>query len=182
MPPFGRPSVYAALFVILAAAPIASKAAPAGEAYETVLGPTPVDHVTNLLLTGDGDGVASLIGSSFKIAGNFQGLPAPATDAHVMMGDGIGMPGSPILDLTVTPAERGALSGSFTLNRSQIAALHEGRLYIQINSQKGPAPGGNLWGWLLPEHKKAGQDEPILGDWFLPQGKGLKAPHPGRQS
>ena len=52
----------------------------------------------------------------------------------------------------------------------------------EINSQKGPAPDGNLWGWLLPEHKKAGQDEPIMGEWFLPQGKGLKATRGDRQS
>ena len=126
--------------------------------------------------------MAALTGTSFKISGTFQGMPAPATDAHVMMGDGIGIPGSPILDLTVAAADHGALAGSFTLSRAQIAALHDGRLYIQINSQKGPAPGGNLWGWLLPEHKKAGQDEPIMGDWFLPQGKGLKASRGGRQS
>jgi hypothetical protein len=33
-------------------------------------------------------------------------------------------------------------------------------------------------GWLLPEHVKAGQGEPLMGDWFLPQGEGLRA---GRQ-
>jgi hypothetical protein len=68
------------------------------------------------------------------------------------------------------------------LTKAQVAALREGRLYIQINSAKGPAPDGNLRGWLLVEHKKAGQDEPIMGDWFLPQGKGLKASRGNRQS
>jgi hypothetical protein len=158
------------------------KAAPASETYETVLGPTPINHVTNSVLTGDGDASAILSGTTLKISGSFRGMPAPATDAHVMMGDGIGIPGAPILDLIVAAADHGTFSGSFTVTRAQVAALHASRLYIQINSQKGPAPDGNLWGWLLPEHKKAGQDEPILGEWFLPQGKGLKATRSDRQS
>jgi hypothetical protein len=185
MPSFGRTAallILAALVLVLPASYRAIQAAPANELYETVLGPTPINHVTNSVLTGDGDASATLSGASLKISGSFQGMPAPATDAHVMMGDGIGIPGAPILDLTVSPAAHGTISGSFTVTRAQIAALHAGRLYIQINSQKGPAPDGNLWGWLLPEHKKAGQDEPILGDWFLPQGKGLKAGRGDRQS
>jgi len=178
----GRLRAYAFLFLAFAAASMAGQAAPAGEAYETVLGPTPINHTTKSVLTGDGAAAAVLVGRNLKITGTFQGMPAPATDAHVMLGDGIGIPGDPILDLTVDPADHGAFSGSFALNRAQVAALHDGRLYIQINSSKGPAPGGNLWGWLLPEHVKADQNEPILGDWYLPQGKGLKAPQGGRQS
>jgi hypothetical protein len=184
MPRFGRTAallVLAGLF-LLPLSRHALRAAPASEPYETVLGPTPVNHVTNTVLTGDGEAIASLNGTTFTVSGSFQGMPAPATDAHIMMGDGIGIPGAPILDLTVSPAVRGTISGSFKMTRAQIAALHAGRLYIQINSQKGPAPDGNLWGWLLPEHKKAGQDEPILGDWYLPQGKGLKAGRGDRQS
>ena len=102
----------------------------------------------------------------------------------VMMGDNIGIPGAPILQPDCGPRGPWRLFGKLhgDVKRAQIAALHLGRLYIQINSQKGPAPDGNLWGWLLPEHKKAGQDEPILGEWFLPQGKGLKATHGDKQS
>lgn len=147
-----------------------------------MLGPAPINHITNVILTGDGAAVATLNGNTLKVSGSFQGMPAPATDAHVMMGDGIAIPGSPILNLTVSPADHGDISGSFTLTKAQVAALREGRLYIQINSAKGPAPDGNLRGWLLVEHKKAGQDEPIMGDWFLPQGKGLKASRGNRQS
>jgi len=182
MPRSGRKIAYAFLFLFFASASFDSKAAPAGEGYESVLGPTPITHTTKGQLTGDGAVAAVLIANNLKVTGTFQGMLAPATDAHVMLGDGIGIPGSPILDLTVTPADHGDFSGSFKLTRAQITALHKGLLYIQINSQKGPAPGGNLWGWLLPEHVKAGQDEPILGDWYLPQGKGLKALQSGRQS
>ena len=98
------------------------------------------------------------------------------------MGETIGSPGTPISDLTATNAVSGSISGSFRLTKAQAAALRAGRLYIQINSQAGHAPGGNLWGWLLPEHVKAGQDEPQMGDWYLPQGEGLRATRNGIKS
>ena len=47
------------------------------------------------------------------------------------------------------------------------AALRQGRVYVQVNSQK--APEGNLWGWLLPEHPFPGADVPEKGQGFLPQ-------------
>ena len=153
----------------------ATAATPVTSAYETVLGPTPINHITNVTLTGEGAVIATLSGNSLKIAGTFAGLSGPATDAHVMMGEGIGIPGSPILDLTASTGVNGTINGTFTLNRNQLQALRNGRLYVQVNSQKGPAPDGNLWGWLLPEHVKAGQDEPQVGSWFLPQGEGLRA-------
>jgi hypothetical protein len=156
-------------------------AAPATGAYETVLGPTPINNASKASLTGDGAVVATLSGDSLKISGTFEGLSGPATDAHVMMGEGIGVPGNPILDLTADQAPSGSINGTFNLTHAQAEALRSGRLYIQVNSQKGPAPGGNLWGWLLPEHAKAGQDEPQAGSWFLPQGEGLRASR-GRRS
>jgi hypothetical protein len=156
-------------------------AAPDGAGYETVLGPTPVNNVTKGLLTGQGAATAALNGNRLSVTGAFSGLSSSAVDAHLMMGSGIGIAGVPILALTVSPAASGTLTGTFTLSSEQLAALRNGRLYIQVNSQSAPAPGGNLWGWLLPEHAKAGQDEPQMGYWFLPQGDGLKAPSKGPQ-
>ena len=63
--------------------------------YETVLGPTPINHATRTALTGEGAAIATLAGDTLKISGAFQGLSGPATDAHVMMGEGIGIPGNP---------------------------------------------------------------------------------------
>jgi hypothetical protein len=166
------------LLVVVGALP----AAAAPGSYETVLGPTPINHTTKTALLGEGAAVATLTGNTLTISGAFQGMSAPASDAHIMMGDAIGIPGNPILDLAATPAAKGSISGTFRLNKVQVAALRAGRLYIQINSQVGPAPGGNLWGWLLPEHVKAGQDEPQMGDWFLPQGEGLRAARNGIKS
>ena len=48
-------------------------------------------------------------------------------------------------------------------------ALKAGQLYVQINSQKAPAPSGNLWGWFLIAHETVGQDVPEENHWFLPQ-------------
>jgi len=166
------------LFVALWVSP----AAAATVSYETVLGPTPITHATKTALTGEGAAIATLTGDTLKISGAFQGLSGPASDAHVMMGEAIGIPGNPILDLTASAAASGSIGGTFKLNKVQAAALRAGRLYIQINSLAGPAPGGNLWGWLLPEHVKAGQDEPQIGDWFLPQGEGLRAQRNGNKS
>ena len=143
--------------------------------FETELGPTPINGITKNTILGHGSVLATLNGGKLAIEGSFEGLATPATDAHLMMGQGIGIPGSPIQDLKVSPATEGSVTGILTLGRAQLSALRKGLLYIQINSQKAPAPGGNLWGWLLREHQKAGQDEPIMGNWYLPQGRGLKA-------
>jgi hypothetical protein len=59
--------------------------------------------------------------------------------------------GPKVLDLTVTKAMSGSLSGTFDLSPEQVDALKKGKLYVQIHSEK--APDGNLWGWLLPEGK-----------------------------
>jgi len=176
MPAFRRVAAAILLVVGLGAA------APDAARFETELGPTPINSSTKSSITGHGSLRATLNGARLEIEGTFEGMSSPATDAHLMMGEGIAIPGPSIMDLTVSPSAAGTVTGSLALSRAQLTALRGGRLYIQINSQKSPAPGGNLWGWLLPEHIKAGQDEPILGNWFLPQGEGLKAAPSGRQS
>jgi hypothetical protein len=58
-----------------------------------------------------------------------------------------GVRGSSVLDLTVSKAISGTVTGSFDLTPEQVESLRKGRLYVQIHSEK--APDGNLWGWLL---------------------------------
>jgi hypothetical protein len=58
-----------------------------------------------------------------------------------------GARGPAIRDLTIAKALNGAISGSADLNPQEVAYLRQGRLYIQIYSEK-PAEG-TLWGWLL---------------------------------
>ena len=153
----------------LASLPFALSAHAAETKFETRLLPSAVSDLSAAATTGDGAATAMLQGDKLIVSGSFSGLSGPATDAHVFLGDGIGIPGSSILDLTLAGSDSGTISGTFTLNRKQEAALRSGHLYVQINSQKAAAPYGNLWGWLLPTHPDEAQDVPQEGHWFQPQ-------------
>jgi hypothetical protein len=141
----------------------------ASEDYVVNLGPAARTNVNRLIAVGSGSADAVLDGNKLTISGKFVGLASPATDAHLCVGQGIGVPGSCGPDLNVTMDTNGDLSGSIALNARQMAALPAGQLYVQINSVKAPAPGGNLWGWLLIAHEEAEDDVPQQGHWFLPQ-------------
>jgi hypothetical protein len=67
------------------------------------------------------------------------------------MGSLPGVRGPVIADLAVSPEISGTLSGTVELDSSQIAALHKGCIYVEIDSAK--APGGDLWGWILPQDR-----------------------------
>ena len=145
-----------------------SAAMAAPEEFQVSLGPVARTNVTKLLAVGRGSVSASLDGNKLSIKGLFSGLASPATDAHLCVGVGIGTLGTCGAEpLTVSQSANGTLSGDLTLTAKQVAALHAGQLYIQINSQK--APTGNLTGWLLPPHPFAGEDVPVAGAGFLPQ-------------
>ena len=137
------------------------------ESFETRLAPSPLTDGTRISITGEGRASATLDGNRLTISASFSGLASSATAAHLNSGIGIGVPGPKALDLTVTPSMNGSVTGSATLTARQAAAFRTGRLYLQIDSRG--APDGNLWGWFLPRHDKAGQDEPQQDHWFLPQ-------------
>lgn len=99
-------------------------------------------------IAGMGKASAVLTGTRLAVSGTFEGLLSPATTAQIRRGSLTGVRGPAILDLKITPATSGSLSGDFDLDPNQLESLRNGRLYIQIASQK--APDGNLWGWLLP--------------------------------
>src|SRR4051812_10717571 len=88
--------------------------------FETVLAPTQITDATKFTITGSGAVTATLQGNKFSVSGSFSGLASPATDAHVMMGIGIGIPGSPAFDLSVSTETSGTVSGSFTLSQPQV--------------------------------------------------------------
>jgi hypothetical protein len=99
-------------------------------------------------ITGSGSLTATLAGKQLTITGTFEGLRSPATTAQIHRGPkGIRGPAILELDLTVSKSVKGTLSGSVELTPDQIADLRNGRLYLQIQSER--APDGNLWGWLL---------------------------------
>jgi CHRD domain-containing protein len=116
------------------------------ETFKARLSPVPINVMMMANVAGSGSVTATLAGKQLTIAGTFEGLRSPATTAQIRRGPK-GIRGPAILDLTVTKAAKGAITGSLDLTPEQIADLRNGRLYLQIQSER--APDGNLWGWLL---------------------------------
>jgi hypothetical protein len=116
--------------------------------FRARLSPVPIDVAMQSRIAGRGQVTAKLTGSTLTITGEFFELKTPATTAHVHRGPK-GIRGPAILELTVTKATSGTLSGTFELTPDQIDHLNNSRLYVQVHSEK--APEGNLWGWLLPQ-------------------------------
>ena len=101
-------------------------------------------------VTGKGSATGTLSGRKLTIAGSFEGLAAPATVARLHQGVAKGARGTAITDLTISKAASGMLSGAVDLTPPQVEALRQGKLYIQLHSEKGSPPdGSNLWGWFL---------------------------------
>jgi hypothetical protein len=121
--------------------------AQAPETYKTRLSVVALDLAMKNNVAGDGSASATLVGNKFTVKGSFQGLKSNATMAHIHQGTATGVRGPRILDLTVTKATQGEISGTFDLTQDQVDILKKGRWYVQIHSEK--APDGNLWGWLL---------------------------------
>ena len=126
-------------------------AAQSGEKFTARLGWVPTAGANDRVnVTGKGAATGTLSGRKLTITGSFEGLAAPATVARLHQGIAKGARGAAITDLTVTKAASGMLSGSVDLTAPQVDALRQGKLYIQLHSEKGVAPdGSNLWGWLL---------------------------------
>lgn len=138
---------HAVIAITIILAPISLVHAQRAQTFKTRLSPAPVDATNQASTTGVGAVTAVLTGTKLSVSGTFSGLQAPATIAQIHVGPR-GIPGPAALDLTVTKATSGTLSGELTLTSAQVDHLMRGRLYIQIHSEK--APEGNLRGWLLP--------------------------------
>jgi CHRD domain len=117
------------------------------EKFHTRLAPVAMDATMRANVAGIGNATATLTGNKLTISGTFEGLRTPATTANLRLSRVAGVRGPAVLDLTVTPATAGNVSGTFDLSADQVEALKKGRFYIQIQSEK--APDGNLWGWLM---------------------------------
>jgi hypothetical protein len=148
---WGRPAataafLTAALLSIVSA--ISAQNAQNGESFKVRLSPVPISVAMMSTIAGYGSLSATLKGKQLTIQGTFEGLRSPATTVQIHLGPK-GIPGPAIVDLilTVTKAEKGSVSGTLELTPDQIADLRNGRLYLQIQSER--APDGNLWGWLL---------------------------------
>src|SRR5437763_1504604 len=128
----GAFAVCAGLFLAAAAA------AQSAETYKTRLAPVAIDGATKGAITGLGSATAVLTGSKLTVTGNFEGLKSNATIAHIHQGSAPGVRGPKLLDLTVTKAMSGDLSGSFDLTPQQVERLKKGDWYVQIHSEKAP--------------------------------------------
>jgi hypothetical protein len=118
----------------------------AQEKYRVRLATVPIDATMVETVSGKGSATAVLSGSTLTISGTFEGLATPATIAQVRRGPA-GIRGPAIFDLIVTKGTSGTINGVVKLTPSQVEDLRQGRLYVQIHSEK--APEGNLRGWIL---------------------------------
>lgn len=120
--------------------------------YKARLSTVPITVTMQATVAGSGAVTAVLSGKKLAISGTFEGLKSPATVAAIHKGPVRGVRGPEVVALNVTrgnPDTSGTITGSFDMTDAQLADLANGRLYVQLQSEK--APEGNLWGWLLPE-------------------------------
>ena len=119
--------------------------------FRARLSTVPIDVAMQASIAGRGHATATLTGNTLTVDGEFADLKTPATIAHIHSGPK-GIRGPAVLELTVTKAVKGTISGRFELTPQQIDDLKNSRLYVQLHSEK--APDGNLWGWLLPQETR----------------------------
>ena len=127
-----------------------SVAAQSADKFTARLAWVPISGAERANVTGKGTATATLSGTKLAINGTFEGLAAAATVARVHQGIAKGARGPAIGDLTISKGTSGTITGAVALTPEQLASLKQGRLYIQVHSEKGVAPDGStLWGWLL---------------------------------
>jgi len=115
--------------------------------FDARLSTVPIDARNRVQITGQGSATGVLDGSELTIAGSYEGLQGAANAAYLHESPVTGVRGPAIVDLEVSGGVEGSVSAILDLTPEQVAALREGRLYIQVHSEA--APDGNLWGWLL---------------------------------
>jgi hypothetical protein len=123
-------------------------AAQSGNTFKGRLSKVPVDAKMVPEIIGTGMATATLSGTRLTINGTFEGLGTSATMAQLHTTKMRGTRGPVVVDLTVSKAAAGTITGTANLTAEQVNDLKAGKLYIQIHSQKGQ--DGHLWGWLLP--------------------------------
>jgi hypothetical protein len=139
---------FLAAVVVVSVTTAAVTSAQASRTFKTRLGTVPVEAATLKSLIGASGAVnAVLTGTKLTISGSFKGLQSPATVARLHVAP-MGQRGPAMLDVPVTKATSGTISGDLTLTPIQVDHLTRNRVYIQLYSEK--TPEGVLWGWLLP--------------------------------
>ncbi len=136
-------------FVLVTVCLVALSAATSTQSrqYRARLSPVPLDVAMQAAIAGSGSVTATLNGTTLTMSGTYTGLKTASTVARVHRGPRTAMRGAAIGDLKITPGTSGTIAGTLELTKEQVDDLANGRLYIQLHSEK--APEGNLWGWLL---------------------------------
>jgi hypothetical protein len=138
------------LTAICLLSPLLPLSAQGGDTFTARLAWVPTTAAQRADVTGKGSATASLSGRTLAITGSFEGLVTPATAARLHRGVAKGARGPAISDLTITKGTSGTISGSVALSAEQVDRLKEGRLYVQVYSEKGAdEDGSTLWGWLM---------------------------------
>ncbi len=107
-------------------------------------------------VAGNGAATATLSRSRLSITGTFEGMVAPATRASVHQGIAIGVHGPEIAEIEITKSVNGTFKGDVTLTREQREALLAGRLYLQLDGERGvPPDNAVLWGFLFADRRAA---------------------------
>lgn len=149
-----RPSKWLSVLIVQAVS-LAVLTAQQPKTFKARLSPVPINVAMQATVAGSGSVSAVLSGTKLAITGAFEGLRSPATTAQIHKGPVRGVRGPVVADLAVTKAAEptsGTISGSMDLTPVQVADLEEGRLYVQLQSEK--APDGNLLGWLLLQENR----------------------------
>ena len=142
-------------FLVVAACLVAASMAQAGaqsRQYRARLSPVALDVAMQATIAGSGSVTATLNGTTLTLTGNYTGLKTASTVARLHRSPRTAMRGPAIGDLTITPGTSGTIAGTLELTKEQVDDLANGRLYVQLHSEK--APEGNLWGWLLIQEGK----------------------------
>ena len=120
--------------------------------YRARLSPVPLDVAMQATIAGSGSVTATLAGSTLTVTGTYKDLKTAATNVRLHRGPRIAMRGPAIADLKASGGTTGTIAGTVELTKEQVDDLSNGRLYIQLQSEK--APDGNLWGWLFSQEGK----------------------------
>ncbi|MFT4862748.1 MAG: hypothetical protein ACI95C_001972 [Pseudohongiellaceae bacterium] len=116
------------------------------EVYRARLSPMPTTPQTKAEITGGGEVILSLDGSTLTVSGNFTGMSSVATAAHIHNGPPA-QPGPVIHTLSVAQATSGEISGVLELTADQLGQLKANSFYVQIHSISNPP--GELRGWVF---------------------------------
>src|SRR5579864_6757703 len=98
------------------------------ETYKVRLSTVPVDATMLSRVAGSGSLTAVLVGNKLTFNGTFQGLRAPATHASIHVGPK-GIPGPSTLDLMVSNATSGNVTGTVEVTPSELEELRNAKLY-----------------------------------------------------